>query len=98
MKQLTMQQALDQAFEANAYARPRSSVNYTYRYVLHGRNLLVHVFGRNRFGEFQDGLWRTLTKPEIEDDWVVCDQNGEAFDPSEPRFLTLRTLLHEAYA
>jgi len=95
---MTMQQALECAYQFNAYARPRRFPSYIFRYVVNGRDLLIHVFGKDRNGEVRSGPWRTLTKRELEDDWIVCDHNGHEFDPAKPRGISLSQLVKEVFA
>ena len=73
---MTMQSALLRAQELGVFARPVHGAKYSYRYVEHGRDNLIHVSARDRKGNVQSGVWRTLTQREMEDEWTLCDLEG----------------------
>jgi hypothetical protein len=84
---MTMQSALQRARELGVFARPVSGAKYSYRYVEHGRDNLIHVSARDRRGNVQSGVWRTLTQREMEDDWTLCDLDGKGL-PNPTRSTT----------
>jgi hypothetical protein len=88
-----MQQALQRAALADLFARPVGDLHYSYSYEQCGKVQLIHVHGRNRFGSFQSGPWRSLTQKDIESDWLICDQSGDPVNPDKPRGLTLKELV-----
>jgi hypothetical protein len=89
---MNMQSALDKALSIDAYARPVRIQSYSYRYVPHGQLLLIHVSSRDRNGNVRSGVWRTLSKPEMEDDWILCDVDGAEIDPNAKRGPSLSDL------
>ena len=90
---MTMQAALGAAYERGCWARPTCATGYAYRYRKNGKQLMLAVSGRSgrRLSPVEE-FNPTLSRKELEDEWMLCEIAGDDLKSERTEGLHLEDL------